>query len=310
MLTSVFGISIKYEAWNYQDSLPVYIAGSYDFHTAYIGNKRCIVLVPTEELATLPALKKQIAKIHQIDNVPVVFELATVSKYRRKSLIENNIPFVTEKQVFLPFIGTMLTDEKEHEKLMGKFVYSTQQLFLLYLYIKKKRLYISEAGKVLPFTAMTLTRAVKQLEATDLFLVAKDGVNKFIESKYSRYELFRKAKEYLATPVRRAGYIDKTQVTENMPFAGETALSQKTMLNSSRIITYAISEKNYDKTLLTEELIEPDKQVRLELWAYNPKLFSEDDSADDISLALSFADTADERIEEAVDELLERRLNS
>ena len=31
MLTSVFGISIKYE----QDSLPVYIAGSYDFCTAY-----------------------------------------------------------------------------------------------------------------------------------------------------------------------------------------------------------------------------------------------------------------------------------
>ena len=35
MLTSVFGISIKYEAWNQQDSLPVYIAGSYDFCTAY-----------------------------------------------------------------------------------------------------------------------------------------------------------------------------------------------------------------------------------------------------------------------------------
>ena len=57
MLTSVFGISIKYEAWNHQDSLPVYIAGSYDFHTAYIGNRRCIMLAPTEELATLPALK-------------------------------------------------------------------------------------------------------------------------------------------------------------------------------------------------------------------------------------------------------------
>ena len=47
ILTSLFGISIKYEA------------GSYDFHTAYIGNRRCIMLTPTEELATLPALKKQ-----------------------------------------------------------------------------------------------------------------------------------------------------------------------------------------------------------------------------------------------------------
>lgn len=308
MPTSVFGISVKYEAWNHQDYLPIYIAGSYDFHTAYIGNRRCIMLTSTEELATLPALKKQIEKIQQIDNVPVVFELVTVSNYRRKSLIENNIPFITTKQVFLPFIGTMLTDERSPQKLTGKFVYSTQQLFLLYLYSKKKRLYISEAGKVLPFTAMTLTRAVKQLEATDLFLIAKDGVNKFIESKYNRYELFEKAEVYLTTPVRKAGYIDKTLFTENMVFAGETALSEKTMLNPNRIVTYAISEKDYDKTLLTEELIDPDEQVRLELWAYNPKQFSEDKSADDISVILSFGDTNDERLEEAVDELQERML--
>ena len=39
-----------------------------------------------------------------------------------------------------------------------------------------------------------------------------------------------------------------------------------------------------------------------------PKQFSEDNSADDISIVLSFADTNDERIEEAVDELQERRL--
>ena len=231
MLTSVFGISIKYEAWNQQDSLPVYIAGSYDFHTAYIRNKRCMILIPIEELATLPALKKQITKIQQIDNVPVVFGLAAISNYRRKNFIENNIPFITDKQVFLPFIGAMLTDEKEPLKQIEKFVYSTQQLFLVYLYSKKKRLYISEAGKVLPFTAMTLTRAVRQLEATDLFLVAKDGVNKFIESKYNRYELLENAKVYLSTPVRRTGYIDKTQITENMVFAGEIAEDMKKFLS-------------------------------------------------------------------------------
>lgn len=82
MLTSVFGISIKYEAWNHQDSLPVYIAGSYDFQTAYIGNRRCIMLAPIEELATLPALKKQIAKIQQIEVVADMNDLRKlVSEY-------------------------------------------------------------------------------------------------------------------------------------------------------------------------------------------------------------------------------------
>ena len=41
MLTSVFGISIKNEAWNHQDSLPVYIAGSYDFHTCLLYTSTC-----------------------------------------------------------------------------------------------------------------------------------------------------------------------------------------------------------------------------------------------------------------------------
>ena len=109
MLTSVFGISMKYEAWNHQDSLPVYIAGSYDFHTAYIGNRRCIMLAPTEELATLPALKKQITKIQQIDNVPVVFELASVSNYRRKDLIEIIYRLLLISRSFFLSSGRMLS---------------------------------------------------------------------------------------------------------------------------------------------------------------------------------------------------------
>lgn len=308
MPESIFGIPIKYETWNKKSSMPLYIAGSYDFRTAYIADKRCIMIKPTEEIATLPALKKQIMKIQEADSVPVILELRTVSPYRRKSLIENKIPFITEKQVFLPFIGTMLTDEKEPEKKVKKFVFSAQQLFLFYLYSKKKRMYVSEAAKKLPFTAMTLTRAVRQLEATGLFLITKEGVNKVIESKYERSELFEKAKKYLSTPVRKMGYIDKSRVVSDMRYAGESALAEKTMLNPSKVITYAVSDKDFDKKLLTDELIDPEKQVRLELWAYAPQMFSSDNTADSLSVVLSFQDNSDERIDEAVEELTEGEL--
>lgn len=310
MHKNIFGISVKYEEWEHQNYLPVYIMDSYDVYQASIGNTRCIILKPLEELVTLPALTKQIKKIQTIDNVPVVLEFETVTSYRKKSLIKNNIPFITNKQLYLPFIGAMLMDEEETQKLPKKFVYSTQQLFLFYLYNNKKRMYISEAKRYLPYTAMTLTRAVKQLEATDLFFIAKDGVNKFIESKYSRKDLFTKAKPYLSTPVIKTGYIDKMQVTHDMVFSGETALSKKTLLSPSRIVTYAINEKDYDKTLLQKELIDPEKNVKLELWTYNPKQFSRDTNADDISVVLSFKDTTDERIEEAIDDLQERRLQN
>ena len=308
MPENVFGVPVRYEAWDKQSQIPLYIAGGYDFRTAYILNVRCIMLKPKEMLVTLPALKKQIAKIQEIDPAPIVLETKAVSSFRRKSLIENNIPFITDKQVFLPFVGTLLCDEKAPEPKTEKFVFSSQQLLLFYLYSRKSRLYISEAAKILPFTAMTLTRAVKQLEGTDLFSVTKDGVNKVIEARQTRAALFEKAKPYLQSPVRKTGYMEKSQLTSDMVYAGETALADKTMLNPGKVMTYAVSEKDFDKKLLSQELIDPKKQVRLELWAYSPKLFSNDACADVLSVALSFADHPDERIEEAVEEMLEGEL--
>ena len=76
ILTSLFGISIKYEA------------GIYDFHTAYIGNRRCIMLTPTEELATLLALKKQkhiwrlLSEDNSADNSSIVLSFGDTNDER------------------------------------------------------------------------------------------------------------------------------------------------------------------------------------------------------------------------------------
>ena len=153
-----------------------------------------------------------------------------------------------------------------------------------------------------------MTRAVKQLEATGLFRVSKAGVNKVIESTCGRLQLFEKSKQYLSTPVVKTGYIEKSEITENMVFAGDTVLAEKSMLNLSRIVTYAISEKDFDKKLLVDELIDPEEQIRLELWKYNPVMFAKNNTADSLSVALSFSENKDERIEEAVEEMVEREL--
>lgn len=304
MIDHIFGLSIRYEPWDNKSILPLYIVNSYQFYKAYIENIRCIMIKPIEELPTLPSLKKQIQKIRVIDDVPVVLYSKTISFYRRKSLLENHIPFMTDKQVFLPFIGTLLVDEKEREKIKDKFVYSTQLLFLAYMYNHEKKVYVSDLSKSLPFSAMTLSRAVKQLEMTDLFLVYKDGVNKVIESKYSHKELFERIQHYLLTPVRQVGYMDQSLVTDYMVLAGETALSEMSMLNSSRIRTYAVYEKDFDNSQLIDELIDPDVQVKVEIWAYDPQLFTHTNIADTLSIVLSLKENKDERIEKIIEDIL------
>ena len=308
MIDHIFGLSIRYEPWDNKSILPLYIVSNYQFYTAYIENICCIVIKPIEELPTLPLLKKQIQKIRVIDDVPVVLYSKTISFYRRKSLLENHIPFMTDKQVFLPFIGTLLVDEKETEKIKDKFVYSTQLLFLAYMYNHEKKAYVSDLSKYLPFSAMTLSRAVKQLEMTDLFLVYKVGVNKVIESKYSYKELFERIQHYLLTPVRHVGYMDHSLVTDHMVLSGESALSEMSMLNPSRIRTYAIYEKDFNISQLIDELIDPDVQVKVEIWAYDPQLFTHTNIADTLSIVLSLKENKDERIEEVLEDILEKEL--
>lgn len=310
MIDNIFGLSIKYEPWDKKSILPLYIVSNYQFYTAYIENIRCIVIIPIEELPTLPSLKKQIQKIRVIDDVPVVLYSKTISFYRRKSLLENHIPFITDKQTFLPFIGTLLVDEKEPEKIKDKFVYSTQLLFLAYMYNHEKKVYVSDLSKSLPFSAMTLSRAVIQLEMTDLFLVYKDGVNKVIESKYSHKELFERIQHYLLTPVRQVGYMNQSLVTDYMVLAGETALSEMSMLNPSRLRTYAVYEKDFDKRQLIDELIDPEVQVKVEIWAYDPQLFTHTNIADTLSIVLSLKENKDERIEEVLEDILEKELTN
>lgn len=309
MKTDVFGLTINYKSWDKKQALPLYVAGNYEIDEAIVSNNRFIVMSPIGDLPTLPAMKKHIEKIQKIDDVPVAFYLKNLSDFRRKGMLESNIPFMTEKQVFLPFIGTLLMEEKNNALYKEKFMFSTQKLFLMYLYNRQNKLYVANVGKKLPYSAMTLSRAVKQLEASDLFLVYKDGVNKVIESKYDRRELFERAKPFLLDPVRKYGYIEKSRIDENMVLASESALAKNSMLNPSKLITYAIDEQKMDINQMENELVDPNKQIRLELWGYDPKLFSDDNVADVLSVALSLREIVDERIEEAIDECIERELN-
>lgn len=309
MKTDVFELTINYKSWDKKQALPLYVAGNYEIDEAIVSNNRFIVMSPIGDLPTLPAMKKHIEKIQKIDDVPVAFYLKNLSDFRRKGMLESNIPFMTEKQVFLPFIGTLLMEENNNALYKEKFMFSTQQLFLMYLYNRQNKLYVANVGKKLPYSAMTLSRAVKQLEASDLFLVYKDGVNKVIESKYDRRELFERAKPFLLDPVRKYGYIEKSRIDENMVLASESALAKNSMLNPSKLITYAIDEQKMDINQMENELVDPNKQIRLELWGYDPKLFSDDNVADGLSVALSLREIVDERIEEAIDECIERELN-
>ena len=56
---------------------------------------------------------------------------------------------------------------------------------------------------------------------------------------------------------------------------------------------------------MNSELLDSKKQSELQLWSYDPLLFSQLDIPDPISLAVSLMDVRDERVEQALDVIME-----
>ncbi len=308
-IENTLGIKVHYQPWNHTDELPYYLLDRYDFQQATLDSVKTLFLYPKAELDQLASVKKQIAKIQKLEPLPVVIILNNISRNRLQYMLLAHIPFIVpEKQIYLPFLGVALQNKFDAESIRTEHLQpSSQVLFLYYLYQKKQQIYMSDAGKKLGFSAMTVTRAVRQLEQTTFFTTEKDGVQKKLIGKYPARELYDKMRPYLISPVRKTVYIDKQTHLTPMRIAGMSALSQMSMINPPDILCYAVNGKKEEFTG-TDILMDASAQVKVELWKYNPDILSENDVVDPLSLAISLKDDPDERIEEAVEILINKIL--
>ena len=308
-IENTLGIKVHYQSWSHTDELPYYLLDRYDFQQATLDSVRTLFLYPKTELDQLASVKKQITKIQKIEPLPVVIILKNISRSRLQYMLLAHIPFIVpEKQIYLPFMGIALQHKFGAESVWTEQLQpSAQVLFFYYLYQKKKQVYMSDASKKLGFSAMTVSRAFRQLEHTTFFTTEKEGVQKKLTGKYTTRELYDKMQPYLSSPVRKTIYVDKQVLLSPMRIAGISALSQMSMINPPDIPCYAVNGKKGNPTG-TDVLIDASAQVKVELWKYAPDILSGNDTVDPLSLAISLKDDPDERIEEAVEILINKIL--
>lgn len=134
----------------------------------------------------------------------------------------------------------------------------------------------------------------------------KTGKQKIIHSDSSPKELFERTQQKLLNPVKKTVYIPKTCVTSELLESGYFALAHYTMLNVPQIKCFATDSISRWKDVMTNNLLDSENQMAVEMWRYNPHLLSKEDKVDELSLALSLRDDAYERVEAAVDEMLEK----
>ena len=304
----ILGLKLNYTKWNKEKQLPLFILNDFLVQKAIINDIECLSLTPKGDLPTLPAFKKQISIIKEIENVPIFLQLDVISSFRRQNLLKNKIPFILkDKIVYLPFMATYLTNAQYGDKNVEKISLATQLLFTWILYQNTNKYYVSDAVKSLGFSNMTLTRSYRQLCATQLFEEHKDSRKIFLTTNLSKVDLFNKMRPYLQSPFYTQGYILKKEITKDMIPAGEFAFSQYTYINPPNLKTYAIEKKHVKNIKLQRECYSYDEQVELQIWKYNPLIFSPNQKKIDvISLILSLLGKEDARLDIEIENLLKK----
>jgi hypothetical protein len=306
-IIETLGVNVKLMHWDMAEKLPLYLMEQYGFEKALLDGDPCLIAEIRGEMPTIQAVKRNIERIQEFERIPVVLKLNGLSGERRKALMSARIPFVSNEQVYLPFLGVslskkLLEEPAAREKLMP----SAQLLFFAYLYQSGGKFYTNGMAKKMGFSAMQITRASRQLQRLNLLEISKDGVQVMLSGKAECRDLFEKASPFLSDPVREIVYVPRGMEAERLPCAGISALSRFSRLTDDIVPTYAYFSRK-EKLEGAKALIDRKRQVRVEIWRYAPETLSDTVGiADPLSVVVSLRNEGDERIGSAIDEVLER----
>ena len=312
-INKAFGTSFQMEKIDKMKGLPVFMISRRSFYKVS-DDTSCFLLVKlsNDEKFGVVALDKQRNQYEEKTNLLTVFWFENITRAQRDSLMDHHIPFVAAgNQLYIPFLGISIHNNfiKKKQTKISKMMPITQRLFLYLLYdCKGKRIIKKQAADYLEVTRTSITRASEQLETMGLICQEMLGKEYYMWTEYSGYELFEKAKKYLINPIQESFITKNMTALSDMPLAGESALAKYSLINPPNMNSIAIDKSLSDQYELkpVDERWEENKDlIRLELWKYNPALFVKNGVVDPISLYMTLSDIVDERIEGALEEMLE-----
>jgi len=298
------------KSWLKKNDFPIILRDIYNFYEMTILGTQCILLEVVDESPNIDQLQKQIMQIENITDRQVVLFYKDITRYRRKSLIEKRIAFViNDGQMYLPFMGLDLKKARENVEVAVKsFTTPAQIAYLYFLYHQEDIVNTTEFAEKLGFNKMTASRALNDLYHANLITYEIGGKTER-SKEYKRIpdpDYFLRGRDYLKTPVRKV--IFTKTILFGALTAGLDALAGLSMINPPDHPIMAIDRNKLNREQVeivkNRDLIKDTKLVELELWDYDPGMFSNRHHVDLLSLYASLQGETDERIEQALTEVL------
>jgi hypothetical protein len=160
---------------------------------------------------------------------------------------------------------------------------------------------------------MTAIRALNELQAAglgELCTIGTIGRERYVSLGGEPRAVWTSAEPYLRRPVIKRASIEAPRTIPAGKRGGLTALAELTMLAPPERPTHALGGAEWIAFHAVNKVIQVPSDdpgaVDVQMWSYPPKQLSDGDLVDPLSLYLSLKDTKDERVEAALEELLEK----
>ena len=288
--------------------LPLKFRGNYELFSVYQDSVEWIIAKPKKELR-LNALRYDRSQIEKTAGLNCALYFNKLNYYTKETMLNEGIPFILEgKQVFLPFLG-MLLSEKDDRRLVPVHTISflTQKLILCALYEKWNDMNATKIAEKLGVTKMSVSRCLDEIEYLDIKILDKSGKTRKVSVSEEIKGLWEEIKPVLRNPV-----IARFQLAEDIRLdkkAGISALCEFSMLSDNVYPTYAVTKSELKETNIKQirkiSIVEEIGCEVLELGyfiEYNGKMVQDPLS---VMLSLSAEDLEDERVQICIEEMLE-----
>ena len=309
-------------AENRLGSVPIVIQSIYTLYQSNLFDTDIILAVMNNEELSIHQTKKQLQLIKKLLGKKVILVVDQVQAYNRKRLIENGINFIVPgKQLYLPDMLVDLREHFLHPKLRPKstLLLPSAQFLLMYHLLHRSSEWslekhsFKEIAKKFGYTPMAITNAVNNLEFHKLINVLGEKT-KFIQFKYENGALWNIVHQnnLLVNPVIKIVYVNELPPNLELTKSNVSALSWYTDLDEGEQTFYALEKTAFYNLSKKNILVNPNNSegpIALEVWKYDPaKIIKESsynsEAVDPLSLYLSLKDLKDERIQVALDQLL------
>lgn len=222
--------------------LPIAYRGRYDIFKLETNGVLWMAIHPKDELGLI-MLRKDRVRVEKAAGLNCALFLDRASFYIKEKLMEEGVPFVIKgKQLFLPFIGYLLSNANERKLAPVHLIsFLTQKMLLTAIYEKWNDIKVSDAAERLNISRKSASRCFDELEYLDINVLGMKGKSRVIQIPVNRKQLWEEIIDRLRNPVIR-----RFVLCEDMNLAkkaGISALCEYSLLSDNTYPTYAVTKK-------------------------------------------------------------------